>query len=117
MMELGIMSSVFRTGHLELLGSTTREFAKSFCSIITFLSFQMKKHSDILSQLQDLEIQLEKALESVHKLSLEQDRDNEDDEDALDAFMMKLSTPASDKKYVARIKVNFLIHMKVQYIQ
>jgi hypothetical protein len=66
----------------------------------------MKKHAEVLSQLQDLEIQLQKALESVHKLSLKQDKDNDDDEDALDAFMMKLSTPASDKKLITRIKVN-----------
>jgi hypothetical protein len=65
----------------------------------------MKKHNEVVSQLQDLEIQLQKALASVHKLSLEEDKDD-NDEDALDAFMMKLSTPVSDKKLVTRIKVN-----------
>jgi hypothetical protein len=66
----------------------------------------MKKHNVVLSQLQDLEIQLQKALASVHKLSLEEDKDDDNDEDALDTFMMKLSTPVSDKKLVTRIKVN-----------
>jgi len=87
-----------------------------FCILLLYVSsFQMKKHNEVLSQIHDLEIQLQKALASVNKSLLEQDKEDDDEEDALDAFMMKLSTPASDKKLVTRTKVNILIQGKLQY--
>jgi hypothetical protein len=69
----------------------------------------MKKHNEVLSQLQDLEIQLKTASTNVNKSPFEHDKDGDgggDDEDALDIFMMKLSAPEFDKKLVSRIKVN-----------
>jgi hypothetical protein len=69
----------------------------------------MKKHKDIVSQIHDLEIQLQTACEHVNKSRLEQDKATDDDEDALDAFMMKLSTPVADRKLVNSIKVTLLI--------
>jgi len=74
----------------------------------------MQKHRDILSQIRDLEIQLRTASEDV-KSRLEQDKATDDDEDALDAFMMKLSTPVADRKLVTRIKVTVLILNLLQY--
>jgi hypothetical protein len=68
----------------------------------------MQKHKDILSQIRDLEIQLQTASEDVSKSQLEKDKDD-DDEDALDAFRMKLSTPVADRKFVTRIKVTVFI--------
>jgi len=65
----------------------------------------MQKHRDILSQIRDLDIQLRTASEDVSKSRLEQDKATDDEEDALDAFMMKLSTPVADRKLVTRIKV------------
>ena len=73
------------------------------------LSLQLQKHRDILSQIRDLEIQLRTVSEDVNKSRLEQDKSADDDEDALDAFMMKLSTPVADRKLVTRIKVTVLI--------
>jgi hypothetical protein len=75
----------------------------------------MKKHRDILSQIHDLEIQLQTASESVNKSRLEQDKGTDDDEDALDAFMMKLSTAGADRKEVNRIKVTVLIQFYVAF--
>jgi hypothetical protein len=71
----------------------------------------MQKHGDILSQIHDLEIQLQTASENVNKPQLEQDKATDDDEDALDAFMMKLSTPVADRKLVTRIKVTVQIQV------
>lgn len=67
----------------------------------------MKKHRDMLSQIRDLEIQLQTASENVNKSALKEDKAVDDDEDALDAFMMKLSTPVADRKLVTRMKVTF----------
>ena len=75
------------------------------------LSFQIQKHKDILSQIRDLEIQLRTASEDVNKSQLQQDKATDDDEDALDAFMMKLSTPVADRKLVTRIKVTVVIQV------
>ncbi|XP_069702821.1 kanadaptin [Periplaneta americana] len=62
----------------------------------------LKKHSDLLLELQKLELQLQKAVVNVASSST---KDNEnDEEDALDAFMMKLSAPAADRKQVTKIK-------------
>jgi hypothetical protein len=47
--------------------------------------------------------------EDFNKSRLEQDKSADDDEDALDAFMMKLSTPVADRKLVTRIKVTVSI--------
>ena len=77
--------------------------------LFSSLSFQMQKHRDILSQIRDLEIQLQTASKDVSRSRLEQDKGADDDEDALDAFMMKLSTPVADRKLVTRIKVTVLI--------
>jgi hypothetical protein len=52
----------------------------------------------MISQIRDLETQLQAASEDVSKSQLEQDKAADDDEDALDAFMMKLSTPVADRK-------------------
>jgi hypothetical protein len=71
----------------------------------------MQKHKDILSQIRDLEIQLQTASENVSKSQLQQDKATDDDEDALDAFMMKLSTPVADRKLITRIKVTLLIQV------
>ena len=78
-------------------------------SILSPLSFKIQKHRDILSEIHDLEIQLQTASENVNKSQLEQDKATDDDEDALDAFMIQLSTPAADRKLVTRIKVTILI--------
>ena len=67
----------------------------------------MQKHKDILSQIRDLEVQLQTASEDVSKSLLQQDKATDDDEDAFDAFMMKLSTPVADRKLVTRIKMTF----------
>lgn len=72
--------------------------------VVETYSSLMKKHRDILSQIHDLEIQLQTASENVNKSRLEQDKATDDDEDALDAFMMKLSTAGADRKEVNRIK-------------
>jgi hypothetical protein len=71
----------------------------------------MKKHRDMLSQIRDLEIQLQTASENVKKSALKEDKAVDDDEDALDAFMMKLSTPVADRKLVTRMKVTVLIQV------
>lgn len=77
----------------------------------------MTKHNEILSQLRDLEIQLKTASANVNKSPFEQHKDDgDDDEDALDVFMMKLSAPKFDKKLVSRIKVNIMIKVKLQYV-
>ena len=78
-------------------------------SSIFSLFFQIQKHRDILSEIHDLEIQLQTASENVNKSQLEEDKATDDDEDALDAFMIQLSTPAADRKLVTRIKVTILI--------
>jgi hypothetical protein len=78
----------------------------------------MKKHNEVLSQLQDLEIQLKTISANANRSPCEQNKDGSggDEEDALDAFMMKLSAPEFDKKLVSRIKVNIIFKVKLQYV-
>jgi hypothetical protein len=71
----------------------------------------MQKHEGMLSQIRDLEIQLQTASEDVSKSQIKQNKATNDDEDALDAFMMTLSTPAADRKLITRIKVTVLIQV------
>ena len=62
------------------------------------------KHSEVMSQLQALELEHQRVTIDIHRATKKQN-ESEQDEDALDAFMTNLLKPAPDKTLLNKIKV------------
>ncbi|KAJ9593945.1 hypothetical protein L9F63_014659 [Diploptera punctata] len=93
-----------RTGTVELKRQQRMRAAgkKDPEEVVETYDSLVKKHSEVLSQLQELELEHHKVSMDMNKSTVKQE--DEEEEDALDAFMMTLSKPAPDKTLLNKIK-------------